>query len=123
MNVLESLLILAATLSALWWAFARHRAPVALERLSLAGLGLGGDARSVAPRGSPAGPPGPPVPDSEPRGGRPAYVAPYPAWFYGDFDQVDTRASASPPASAERPTWPVLVFLPGWGSPREDYSA
>ena len=41
MNVLESLLILVATLSALWWAFARHRAPVALERLSLAGLGLG----------------------------------------------------------------------------------
>src|SRR5437879_9682472 len=40
MNVLESLLILAATLSALWWAFARHRAPVALERLSLAGLAL-----------------------------------------------------------------------------------
>jgi hypothetical protein len=41
MNVLEPALILAATLSALWWAFARHRAPVALERLSLAGLGLG----------------------------------------------------------------------------------
>src|SRR5438105_15953083 len=41
MNVLESLLILAATLSALWWAFARHRAPVALERLSFAGLALG----------------------------------------------------------------------------------
>src|SRR5205814_8097284 len=40
MNVLEVPLILAATLSALWWAFARHRAPVALERLSLAGLGL-----------------------------------------------------------------------------------
>ena len=41
MNVLESLLILAATLSALWWAFARHRVPVALEWLSLGGLGLG----------------------------------------------------------------------------------
>src|SRR5947209_19487901 len=41
MNVLESPLILVATLSALWWAFARHRAPVALERLSLAGLALG----------------------------------------------------------------------------------
>jgi hypothetical protein len=34
MNVLESVLILAATLSALWWAFARHRAPVALARSS-----------------------------------------------------------------------------------------
>src|SRR5438309_10123285 len=41
MNVVESLLILVATLSALWWAFARHRAPVALERLSLAALALG----------------------------------------------------------------------------------
>src|SRR5207237_8439489 len=41
MNVLESLLILAATLSAVWWAFARHRAPVARERLSFAGLALG----------------------------------------------------------------------------------
>src|SRR5690349_13786413 len=41
MNVLEALLIVAATLSALWWAFARHRAPLALERLSLTGLGLG----------------------------------------------------------------------------------
>src|ERR1700704_6273048 len=41
MNVLESPLILAATLSALWWAFARHRAPVALEQVSLVGLGLG----------------------------------------------------------------------------------
>src|SRR5436190_9729561 len=40
MNILESLLISAATLSALWWAFARHRAPVALGWLSLAGLGL-----------------------------------------------------------------------------------
>src|SRR5918912_3026182 len=40
-NVLESLLILAATVAALLWAFARHRAPVALERLSLAGLALG----------------------------------------------------------------------------------
>src|SRR5215210_4488473 len=41
MNVLESVLILVATLSALWWAFARHRASVALEWLSFAGLCLG----------------------------------------------------------------------------------
>jgi predicted dienelactone hydrolase len=67
--------------------------------------------------------PGPPVPYFEAQGRLPAWVDPYPAWFYGDFDQVDTHASASPPVSAERPTWPVLVFLPGWGSPREDYSS
>ena len=66
--------------------------------------------------------PGPPVPYFEAQGRLPAFVDPYPAWFYGDFDEVDTHASASPPVSAERPTWPVLVFLPGWGSPREEYS-
>ncbi len=66
---------------------------------------------------------GPPVPYFEAQGRLPAYVDPYPGFFYGDFDQVDTHASASPPVSTERPTWPVLVFLPGWGSPREDYSA
>jgi dienelactone hydrolase len=65
---------------------------------------------------------GPPVPYFEAQGRLPAYVDPYPAFFYGDFDQVDTHASASPPVSAERPTWPVLLFLPGWGSPREAYS-
>src|ERR687885_2566627 len=220
MNVLESALILAATLSALWWAFARHRAPVALERLSLAGLGLGvltvalegvhwqvvpwhvgalacaavallrrqrlarsrrvvrvvgraalmlgivaGGVGLLAARvpelPRPSGPhlvgsvvfhwtdaqrpetfansagelrqvvaqawyptemPGRPVPYFEAQGRLPAYVDPYPAWFYGDFDQVDTHAAAAPPVSAERPTWPVLVFLPGWGSPREHYS-
>jgi dienelactone hydrolase len=67
--------------------------------------------------------PGPPVPYFEAQGRLPAYVDPYPAWFYGDFDQVDTHASASPPVSTDRPSWPVLVFLPGWGSPREGYSA
>ena len=33
---------------------------------------------------------------------------------------MDTQASS--PVSTERPTWPVLLFLPGWGSPRENYS-
>jgi dienelactone hydrolase len=220
MNVLELPLILVATLSALWWAFARHRAPIALERLSLAGLGLGvlvlalegvhwqlvpwqllalvcaavallrrqrlarsrrivrvvgraalmlgilggglgllaarvpqlprpsgahlvgsvifhwtdpqrpetfaasaGERRQVVAQAwYPTETPGPPVPYFEAQGRLPGYVDPYPAWFYGDFDQVDTHASAAPPVSAERPTWPVLLFLPGWGAPREEYS-
>jgi predicted dienelactone hydrolase len=62
------------------------------------------------------------VPYFEAQGRLPAWVDPYPAWFYSDFEHVDTHATASPPVSAARPTWPVLVFLPGWGSPREDYS-
>jgi dienelactone hydrolase len=220
MNVLESLLIVAATLSALWWAFARNRAPVALEWVSFAALGLAvlvlafegvhwqlvpwqlvalacaavalvrrqrlarsrrvirvlgraalvlgifagalgllvarvpqlprpsgphlvgsvvfhwtdaqrpeafatnaGERREVVAQAwYPTEMPGPPVPYFEAQGRLPAYVDPYPAWFYSDFDQVDTHASASPPVSPERATWPVLLFLPGWGSPREDYS-
>jgi dienelactone hydrolase len=220
MNVLELLLILAATLSALWWAFARHRAPVALEWLSFAALGVGvlilavegvhwqlvpwqlialacgvvallrrqrlarsrrlvrvvgraalvvgilvgsvgllaarvpqlpqpsgphlvgsvvfhwtdsgrpetftddpGDRREVVAQAwYPTETPGRPVPYFEAQGRLPAYVDPFPGWFYGDFDRVDTHASAAPPVSAERQSWPVLLFLPGWGSPREDYS-
>ena len=40
MNVLDGFLMVTAVVGALWWAFARHRAP-ALEWLSFAGLGLG----------------------------------------------------------------------------------
>ena len=41
MNVLDGFLMVTAVVGALWWAFARHLAPVALEWLSFAGLGLG----------------------------------------------------------------------------------
>src|ERR671937_799924 len=82
----------------------------------------GGGRQVVAQAWYPTETPGPPVPYFEAQGRLPAYVDPYPAWFYDDFDQVDTHASASPPVSAERSTWPVLVFLPGWSSPREAYS-
>src|SRR5918912_4635320 len=83
----------------------------------------GGERRQVVAQAwYPTETPGPPVPYFEAQGRLPGYVDPYPAWFYGDFDQVDTHASASAPVSAERPTWPVLVFLPGWGAPRESYS-
>jgi predicted dienelactone hydrolase len=221
MNVLEAALILVATLSALWWMFARNRAPVALEWMSFAALGLallvlvfegvhwqlvpwqlvalacgavallrrqrlarsrrivrvvgraalilgilagglGLLAARVPQLPQPSGPhlvgavvfhwtdeqrsetfatspgerrqvvaqawyptetAGPPVHYFEAQGRLPAYVDPYPGWFYADFDKVDTHAAASPPVSAVRPTWPVLLFLPGWGSPREDYSS
>jgi dienelactone hydrolase len=35
---------------------------------------------------------------------------------------VDTHASASPPVGAERPSSRVLVFLPGWAAPHEEFS-
>ena len=41
MNIVDGFLMVTAVVGALWWAFARHRAPVALEWLSFAGLGLG----------------------------------------------------------------------------------
>jgi hypothetical protein len=62
MNVLESALILVATLSALWWAFARHRAPVALagRRRHTPGQGAATErAASARLRRPPPAPPGP----------------------------------------------------------------
>src|SRR5919202_1480726 len=84
--------------------------------------GTGERRQVVAQAWYPTGTPGPPVPYFEAQGRLPAYVDPYPAWLDGDFDQGDTHVSTSLPVSAERPTWPVLVFLPGWGAPRESYS-
>src|SRR4051812_2272512 len=46
----------------------------------------------------------------------------YPSWFFNDFRQIDTHAIMSPALSAERATWPVMLFSPGWGASREDYS-
>src|SRR5918911_3079620 len=92
------------------------------QRQETFATGAGERRQVVAQAWYPAETPGPPVRYFEAQGRLPAWVDPYPGWFYGDFDQVDTHATASPPVSAERPTWPVLVFLPGWGSPREEYS-
>src|SRR4051794_2611809 len=41
MNALDGFLMVTAVVGALWWAFARHRAPVALEWLSFAAVGVG----------------------------------------------------------------------------------
>jgi dienelactone hydrolase len=46
----------------------------------------------------------------------------YPSWFFNDFRLVDTHATMSPALSEERATWPVLLFSPGWGMSREDYT-
>jgi predicted dienelactone hydrolase len=67
--------------------------------------------------------PGAPVPYFEAQGQLPAYLDPYPSFVFRSYNQVDTHARASTPASAARPDWPVLLFLPGWGSPREHYTA
>jgi dienelactone hydrolase len=63
------------------------------------------------------------VPYFEAQGQLPAYLDPYPSFVFRSFNLVDTHARASVPASTARPDWPVLLFLPGWGSPREHYTA
>jgi dienelactone hydrolase len=67
--------------------------------------------------------PGAPVPYFEAQDRLPAFIDPYPAFVFRSFGQVDTHARASTPVSSARPDWPVLLFLPGWGSPREQYTA
>ena len=67
--------------------------------------------------------PGAPVPYFEAQDHLPAFIDPYPTFVFRSFGQVDTHARASTPVSAARPDWPVLLFLAGWGSPREQYTA
>jgi predicted dienelactone hydrolase len=62
------------------------------------------------------------VPYFEAQDRLPAMIDLYPSWFFNDFRQVDTHAIMSPVLSAERAVWPVLLFSPGWGASREDYT-
>src|SRR5919199_4914439 len=65
---------------------------------------------------------GQPVPYFEAQDRLPAMIDIYPSWFFNDFRHIDTHAIMSPAVSDERATWPVLLFSPGWGSSREDYT-
>jgi dienelactone hydrolase len=65
---------------------------------------------------------GEPVPYFEAQDRLPAMIDLYPSWFYNDFRHIDTHATMSSALSDERATWPVLLFSPGWGSSREDYT-
>src|ERR671933_637490 len=62
------------------------------------------------------------VPYFEAQDRLPALIDIYPSWFFNDFRQVDTHAIMSPVLSDERATWPVVLFSPGWGASREDYT-
>ena len=66
---------------------------------------------------------GPPVPYFEAQGRLPALIDSLPWFFFDGFGAVNTHARTSPAVAAERATWPVLLFLPGWGTPREQYTA
>ena len=62
------------------------------------------------------------VPYFEAQDRLPAMIDIYPSWFYNDFRQIDTHAVISPALSHERAAWPVVLFSPGWGASREDYT-
>lgn len=63
------------------------------------------------------------VPYFEAQGQLPATVTGLPSWFFSRFGDVHTHATMSAPVSAERALWPVLVFSPGLGNPREFYTS
>ncbi len=65
----------------------------------------------------------PPVPYFEAQGRLPPLIDALPWFFFDGFGAVNTHARTSPAVAAERATWPVLLFLPGWGTPREQYTA
>jgi predicted dienelactone hydrolase len=70
---------------------------------------------------------------SDSSGGRPAayieegkllsIVNTLPRAVFSDFDDVDTHATYVTPVSADRATWPVLVFSPGLWVARQSYTA
>jgi predicted dienelactone hydrolase len=46
-----------------------------------------------------------------------------PSFMYAAFGEINTHATFEAPISGARRTWPVLVFSPGLGVPREQYTA
>jgi dienelactone hydrolase len=53
----------------------------------------------------------------------PSSVAGLPSFLYAAFGEIDTHATFEAPISPTRRAWPVLVFSPGLGVPREQYTS
>ena len=66
---------------------------------------------------------GRPVPYFEAQHRLPGSVGGLPSFMYAAFGEIDTHATFNSPVSAEQRAWPVLVFSPGLGVPREQYTA
>jgi predicted dienelactone hydrolase len=66
---------------------------------------------------------GRPVPYFEAQDQLPGSVGGLPSFMYAAFGEIDTHATFEAPISAAQRTWPVLVFSPGLGVPREQYTA
>src|SRR3954452_14048390 len=66
---------------------------------------------------------GRPVPYFEAQDRLPGSVGGLPSFMYAAFGEIDTHATFASPISSSRRAWPVLVFSPGLGVPREQYTA
>src|SRR3954469_21393949 len=63
------------------------------------------------------------VPYFEAQDQLPGSVAGLPAFMYAAFGEIDTHATFDAPVSRAQRAWPVLVFSPGLGVPREQYTS
>jgi predicted dienelactone hydrolase len=66
---------------------------------------------------------GRPVPYFEAQRRLPGSVGGLPSFMYAAFGEIDTHATSEAPISPTQRAWPVLVFSPGLGVPREQYTA
>jgi predicted dienelactone hydrolase len=66
---------------------------------------------------------GRPVPYFEAQHQLPRSVGGLPSFMYAAFGEIDTHATFEAPISRAQRMWPVLVFSPGLGVPREQYTS
>jgi predicted dienelactone hydrolase len=66
---------------------------------------------------------GRPVPYFEAQHELPGSIGGLPSFMFASFGEIDTHATFEAPISRAQPTWPILVFSPGLGVPREQYTA
>ena len=66
---------------------------------------------------------GRPVPYFEAQHRLPGSVGGLPSFMYAAFGEIDTHATFEAPISRAQRMWPVLVFSPGLGVPREQYTS
>src|SRR3954449_11796635 len=63
------------------------------------------------------------VPYFEAQDQLPGSIGGLPSFMFGAFGEIDTHAVFDAPISAAQGAWPVLVFSPGLGVPREQYTS
>src|SRR4051812_25255662 len=66
---------------------------------------------------------GRPVPYFEAQDQLPGSVGGLPSFMFAAFGEIDTHATFDAPISGAQRAWPVLVFSPGLGVPREQYTS